>query len=133
MVRAAARGAVDFAAARPDRAAWWLALGLVMDEVEGDDVTTVCAERNRVDLALVASGACTPEWIEKIVASAGGRVDTIARMLRPWDATASKPAADLAATMKAAWIETWGSPDSPETQAAIAWTVADLKARNQQK
>lgn len=131
MARAAARGAVDFARARPSQPSWWRALGLSLGEVEDADVAFLLAERNRVDLAAVASGILTPESFDSVLKSSTRRLDLLQKLLRPWeDGEPADDKDDAAARMKAAWVATWGDPEAPETAANIAATVASLKAMN---
>ncbi len=84
MVRAAARGVVDFRRARPLEPNWWRRLNLLLDEVEAEDTLRLAGEAFRFHMLTAANSALTEAAFKSSRESAQKLFKTMDGALRPW-------------------------------------------------
>lgn len=84
MVRAAARGVVDFRRARPLEANWWRRLNLLLDEVESDDIVHLAGEAFRFHMLTAANAALAEGSFKSAREAAQKLFKTMDSALRPW-------------------------------------------------
>ena len=122
MLRAAATGVVDFKTADPCDAKWWAHCYVILTAVERDDERTLA---DVVYLAAASRLASSHSQEAGDVLRNAFKAAVAAR--RPWEGRGPAKSVD-AASLQAAWEAQYGDMDAPETQAAIAATVAAMQA-----
>jgi hypothetical protein len=127
MVRAAARGLVDFREADPRSTRWWAKLRLVLDELERDALVQQHRLHYDYNLAILSRNELREAPARQFFKDAEKKLTQIAGLLRPW-AAADPEAAQRAQAeaMSKAWDQTFGRHDDPAVQADIAETVRML-------
>lgn len=129
MVRAAATGAVDFAAADPLDRRWWARLRIILDELAGQarfELNRLYHGRGRSLLALEGLGQQSLQSIQESLEAYEKEIEGI---LTPWRRAPKRDREAAVAKLRQEWVETWGDPESPETAESIAATVAFLEAQ----
>ena len=84
MVRAAARGVVDFHRARPLEPNWWRRLNLLLDEVETEDTMYLAGEAFRFHMLTAANSSLTEGAFKSSREAAQKLFKTMDGALRPW-------------------------------------------------
>jgi hypothetical protein len=132
MVQAAARGAVDFAEVGPRDFRWWRRLTMLCDAIEAESLVRLFEGYNRRDLAALAVQGLTRESFEGLQNAAANRLNEVRGLLLPWlkAERSDESLQDWAAKAREQWVREWGDPNSGETKARIAATVAALNRDN---
>ncbi len=130
MVRAAARGAVDFTRGDPRDFRWWLRMTMLCDAIEAEDSARLVENYNRRDLALLSGRELSAESHQSVQENIARQLSSLRKLLLPWMAEAQESLESWTERALKQWIAEWGDPDSPETQAKIAATVAALNRDN---
>lgn len=126
-LRAAARGVIDFRAARVRDRRWWRRVNALIDaSADADDLVVVEAGL-RFNLALVGNPSLTEESWGKVRGAALEDYDEVVRLCRPWDhQTRAERDGRKMTDLKELYKQVIGDPDDPEFQKVIAAQVADM-------
>jgi len=130
MVQAAVRGAVDFSEARLLDRLWWTQLWWRLDQLEADNRiqiqkmhhahNTACLDYNLSEKTFnlhweQAAQALSKTW----------------SLLFPWQEQQQGKYRSTDELLRQAWINRYGDPQDPETQAKIEATVQQLRAMSE--
>lgn len=86
MVRAAARGALDFRSARLQEPNWWRKVTLILDEIEAADAVWLAAKAFLFHMLTAANGSVSEAGFKSSREAAHGLFKTADGILRPWAA-----------------------------------------------
>lgn len=127
MLRAAARGVVDFSKARLGDVAWWRRVNTLVQAMARDDELVPLRAAFDYRRSLVGNSGLTPESFKDSQKTAGDLFQEITTVVRPW---ADKAAAAATETVVGGLIDAYkrliGDPNDPEFRAKL---VKDLEAQ----
>jgi hypothetical protein len=129
MVQAAARGVVDFTRAVPRDRRWWLKLGLLLAQIEDDNLTTAQRLDHAGAAALVGRETLTASSLEALVERLTVTTRQIKQRLFPWvEFDGRATLVKSVDALKKRYLEEYGDPNRPEAQAELAAYQAKLAA-----
>jgi hypothetical protein len=129
MIRAAARGAVDFCRADPDDRRFWNRLALILDELENDDRLELLRMHHDRYVNLLARGDLTAESMDRLRGGHERLMAAVGRRLFPWETDEKDDIRTGTEQLRDRWVQAFGDPDDPKVAAAIDATVRLLESQ----
>ena len=131
MIRAAARGVIDFARFDPNDRRWWTRLRWLLDAWEADEFLKYL-ELQTLRHASALSPSAGSQWFDHYWKSTGKIVDAANDLLFPWNSKSGKTGRiENVDAMYKQLVKTFGDPKDPEVAARIDRAVAASKAARQ--
>ena len=134
MIRAAARGLIDFERADPFDPVWWQNLWLVLEELEAEGELELLKLRRQEALVYIQKLQPGTTDGHKVFDYADGCLKGIERLLFPWREQDNRQSAERTAeVLRSAWVAGYGDPQDPEVAEKIRRTVEFLNTPSPKK
>lgn len=126
IVRAAARGLIDFSQARLLDRKWWLRLQILLDEIETADLIDLAKQAFMFHMLTAANGSLNEESFSAARTSANKLFKKVDKWLRPWVREE-----DDKNVLRSLYERYIGKFDDPAHKAAVDAEVANMKRQMQ--
>lgn len=114
-IRAAARGAIDFAEADARNPSWWRKFRLIADELEAETYLEISRRLFDFYLALLSTGQLDNNGTREVVESIQKQMQAMETLLQPWRSEAiQQRQQDRYDELLALYKEYCGDPEDPE-------------------